>query len=232
LTTAFTVSASLAQIGEFSFILAGLGVSLGLLPLEGRNLILAGALISITLNPLLFRLVDPVQEWIRKRSRLARYMERPDPLARLPQSAPAGQPSGHVVIVGYGRVGERIGNALAERDIPIVVMEENRAIVERLRGQGLAAVSGDAGDAAALVQARVADARLLVVAVPHALRARQIIEIARALHPSIGIVCRAHSDEEAAMLAKEPGAHVFMGEHELAVGMTRAALEQCEARRR
>jgi CPA2 family monovalent cation:H+ antiporter-2 len=159
-------------------------------------------------------------------------MERPDPLARLPQSAPIGQQSGHVVIVGYGRVGERIGKALAARDIPIVVMEENRAIVERLRSDGVAAVSGDAGDAAALVEARIAGAQLLVVALPHALRARQIIDIAQALSPGIAIVCRAHSDEEAAMLAKEPGTRVFMGEHELAVGMTRAALERFEARRR
>jgi len=116
LNTSLTVSASLAQIGEFSFILASLGVTLNLLPVEGQNLILAGALISIALNPLVFGCIEPVQAWLRRRSRLARYVERPrDPLAQLPTSVAPNRLAGHVLIAGFGRVGERIGNALAER---------------------------------------------------------------------------------------------------------------------
>jgi monovalent cation:H+ antiporter-2, CPA2 family len=147
LTTALTVSASLAQIGEFSFILAGLGVSLGLLPVEGQNLILAGALISIAINPLLFATVEPLLVWIRSRSALARKFERHvDPLAELPMATDEKYLSGQVVLVGYGRVGRRIGECLAKQDIPYVVAEQNRELVERLRASGIAAVSGDASD--------------------------------------------------------------------------------------
>src|SRR5574338_759370 len=110
LNTALTVSASLAQIGEVSFILAGLGLSLKLLPVEGQSLILAGALISIAINPLVFASVKPLQGWIRSRSTLARALERPaDPLAELPMSTDERYLSGQVVLVGYGRVGRRIG---------------------------------------------------------------------------------------------------------------------------
>ena len=229
LNTALTVSASLAQIGEFSFILAGLGVSLKLLPVEGQNLILAGALISIALNPLLFGGVQPAVAWIRSRSRLARYMERPtDALAKLPIDLPSNRLAGHVLIVGFGRVGERIGAALKERDVSMVVVEQNRDVVERLRKRGIAAVSGDAADTAVLKRAHVAGARLLVIAIPDALQARTIAEHARTVRPDIEIVVRAHSDDEAALLRKDRGSHVFMGEHELALGMTRQVIESME----
>src|SRR5262249_21499601 len=131
LNTALTVSASLAQIGEFSFILANLGVSLGLLPTEGQSLILAGAIISIALNPLVFRAIEPAQAWIRSRSKLAETLERPDdPLAVLPMTVDLNRLSGQVVLVGYGRVGRRIGEALTAQGISFVVAEENREIVE------------------------------------------------------------------------------------------------------
>src|SRR5688500_11864766 len=113
LNTALTVGASLAQIGEFSFILAGLGVGLGLLPLEGQSLILAGALISIAFNPLMFAVAEPARAWITRRSSLARKLERSDdPLAELPMSTDLSRLTGHVVLVGYGRVGRRIADAL------------------------------------------------------------------------------------------------------------------------
>jgi CPA2 family monovalent cation:H+ antiporter-2 len=233
LNTALTVSASLAQIGEFSFILAGLGVSLKLLPPEGQNLILAGALISIALNPLVFRGIEPVQAWLRRRSRLARYVERPrDPLAQLPTSLPPNRLAGHVLVAGYGRVGERIGNALAERGVPFVVIEQNRDVVERLRKKGIAAVSGDADDASVLIRAHVAGARLFVLAIPDAFRARKAVEVARALQPNLEVVARAHSDDEADLLRKERAAEVFMGEHELALGMTRHVMERLEIRKK
>ena len=110
LNTALMVSASRAQVGEFSFILAGLGVSLKLLPTEGQSLILAGALISIALNPLVFHAIEPVQAWIRSRPKLARALERPDdPLAELPMTVDQNRLNGHVVLVGYGRIGRRRG---------------------------------------------------------------------------------------------------------------------------
>jgi CPA2 family monovalent cation:H+ antiporter-2 len=227
LNTALTVSASLAQIGEFSFILANLGVSQGLLPTEGQSLILAGAIISIAFNPLVFHAMEPAQAWIRSRSKLAQTLERPDdPLAVLPMTVDLNRLTGQVVLVGYGRVGRRIGEALTENSIPFVVAEENREIVEQLRERGIPAVSGDASEPAVIVQAHIQRARMLVIATPDTLDVRRMIEIARTLNPRIETVVRTHSEEEAALLEKEHAGKVFMGEHELAAGMTRHVLER------
>jgi CPA2 family monovalent cation:H+ antiporter-2 len=227
LNTALTVSASLAQIGEFSFILAGLGTALGVLPVQGQNLILAGALISIAINPLVFQAIEPAQQWIRARSQLARALERSDdPLAELPMTVPSDEVTGHVLLVGYGRVGRRIGEALAERGLRFVVADENRELVEKLRESGIHAVAGNGSDPAVLIQGHVARAYMLVIATPDTFHVRQMIEIARMLNPNIETVVRTHSDEEAAMLRKENAGKVFMGEHELALGMTRFVLEK------
>jgi len=227
LNTALTVSASLAQIGEFSFILAGLGVSLELLPKLGQDLILAGALFSIALNPLVFHAIEPAQAWIRSRSRLARRLERrDDPLAELPTTIDQRRLTGHVVLVGYGRVGRRIGEALAERGVSFVVAEQNRELVEQLRARGAPAVSGDASDPAVLIQAHIVRARMLVIATPDSFHARKMIEIARTLNSKVETVVRTHSEEEAVLLQKEQAGRVFMGEHELALGMTRYVLER------
>jgi monovalent cation:H+ antiporter-2, CPA2 family len=225
LNTALTVSASLAQIGEFSFIILALGVSLGLLPVEAQSLILAGAFISITLNPLVFKVIEPAQAWIRSRSRLARVLERvDDPLAELPTTVASSYVTNHVVVVGYGRVGKRIGEALAEQRVPLVVAEQNRETVEALRKRGIHAVAGDAADPAVLIQAHIARAAMLVIAVPDTLRARRMIETARILNPPVQIIVRTHNDEEAALLRKESGGEVFVGEHELALSMLRHVL--------
>jgi len=227
LNTALTVSASLAQIGEFSFILAGLGVNLGILSEQGQSLILAGALISIALNPLVFKAIEPAQVWIRSRSKLARTLERPDdPLAELPMTVDQNQLTAQVVLVGYGSVGRRIGEMLRERGVPFVVAEQNREIVQKLRDSGIPAVSGDAADPASLIQAHIARARMLVIATPDTFRARKMIEIARMLNPRIETVVRTHSDEEAALLQKEHAGTVFMGEHELALAMSRFVLDK------
>jgi CPA2 family monovalent cation:H+ antiporter-2 len=228
INTALTVSASLAQIGEFSFILAGMGVALGLLPVEGQSLILAGAVVSIALNPALFGLIDPVQQWILQRSALARFMERNiDRLAELPRSISPAQLTGHVLIVGYGRVGRRIGDTLRNEGLPIVVAEQNREVVSRLRGEGIPAVSGNATEPAVLIQAHIARACLLVIATPDAVAARAMIEIARKLQPTLPVIVRTHSDDEAALLRRVVGdANVFMGEEELATGMARQVLAQ------
>jgi monovalent cation:H+ antiporter-2, CPA2 family len=229
LNTALTVGASLAQIGEFSFILAGLGRSLGLLPPEGQSLILAGALISISLNPLLFAAIEPVQAWIRSRSGRARSLERNvDPLAELPASVDQTKLSGHVLLVGYGGVGRRIAEILAERRIPFVVAEQNREVVERLRELNIPAVSGDASQPGVLIQAHVHRASLLVVAAADVLQIRRMVEVARTLNPKIETLLRTHSNEEAALLERERLGAVFMGEQQLALAMSRHILARWE----
>jgi monovalent cation:H+ antiporter-2, CPA2 family len=225
LNTALTVGASLAQIGEFSFILAGLGVSLDLMPPEGESLILAGALISISINPLVFAAIEPAQSWIRSRSKLARALERSDdPLSELPASVNQDLLTGHVVLVGYGRVGRRIGDVLKSKSIPFVVAEQSRELVEALRDQNVPAVSGDASDPAVLIQAHVARARLLIVAIPDAAGVRKMVETAKTLNPRIEILLRTHTDEEAELLRRENLGTVFMSEHELAAAITRHAM--------
>ncbi|MFC5523749.1 YbaL family putative K(+) efflux transporter [Polaromonas jejuensis] len=227
LNTALTVSASLAQIGEFSFILVGLGASLGLLPPEGQSLVLAGALISIALNQLVFKAVEPFQRWILARSALARKLEaRDDPMAELPATTEAKYLSRHVVLVGYGRVGRRIATALAAHHIPFVVAEQNRELVERLRAEGLAAVSGDAVEPVVLIQAHIAQARMLVIATPDTLDVRQMIATARALNPGIETVVRTHNEAEARLLDSEHAGRIFLGEQELAQSMARHVLER------
>jgi CPA2 family monovalent cation:H+ antiporter-2 len=230
LNTALTVSASLAQIGEFSFILAGLGLSLGLLPAEGMSLVLAGALISIALNPLLFAAIEPLRRWILQRSALARQLEqRTDPYAELPTSTERKYLQGQVVLVGYGRVGKRIAEALEASSIPYVVVEQNRELVEDLRQQGKVAVSGNAADPVVLVQAHVAEAAMLVVATPDPFNLRQMAETARTLNPGIEIVLRTHSEDESVLLCKDGIGKVFFGEEELAKGMTNHVLERLGA---
>jgi CPA2 family monovalent cation:H+ antiporter-2 len=227
LNTALTVSASLAQIGEFSFILAGLGLSLGLLSADGQSLILAGAIISIALNPFVFAAVEPAQRWVRSRSERARLAERgEDPLAQLPADVTPARMTDHVVLVGYGRVGRRIGEALEKNGVTFVVAEQNRELVERLRQAGMLAVSGDAGDPGVLIQAHVARAKALVIASPDTPRARAMLDTARRLNPDIETVVRTHTDAEAKLLRDDGVNGVFMGEAELARGMIRHTLRQ------
>ncbi|MEO8275520.1 MAG: cation:proton antiporter [Thermoanaerobaculia bacterium] len=229
LKTALLVGASRAQIGEFSFILAAMGVGLGILPVEGHDLILAGALVSIPLNHFLFAAIDPVLAWTRKRSPGGAADERPmDPLAALPMTVDEAQLRGHVVLVGYGRVGRRLGEAMAAKGIHFVVAEQSREVVEKLRSQGIHAVKGDASDATVLAQTHVMHARLLVIATPDTFAARKMMEIARILNPKIDTVVRTHSEEEAELLQKEKAGMVFMGEHELASGMSRYILGTLE----
>jgi CPA2 family monovalent cation:H+ antiporter-2 len=201
LSTALTVSVSLAQIGEFSFILIGLGAQLGVLPPAAQSLVVAGALLSIALNPLLFSAVEPLRRWILARSALARRLEaRDDPLAELPMSTAPRFLSGHVVLVGHGRVGRAIVERLDAAGVPCVIVDQTRERIEALRVAGRAAVSGDAAGPAVLVQAHVAEAALLVVATPESSAMRPMIETARSLNPGIGIVARAPNAEEATLL--------------------------------
>ena len=226
LNTAITVSASLAQIGEFSFILAALGMSLGLLPDLGQNLILAGAIISIAVNPLMFKAINPLQEWLRSKSDLARRLERSaDPLAELPMTVTHERLTGQVVLVGYGRVGKRIAQELSRQGVHYVVAEQNREMVEELRRHDQPAVAGNAADPAVLIQAHIARAAMLVIATPDTFHVRAMVETAKALNPHIRILVRSHNEEEARLLREETGGTVFIGEHELAGSMTRHVLD-------
>ncbi len=230
LHTALTVSASLAQIGEFSFILVALGGSLGVMPPEAGSLVVAGALISIALNPLVFKCIDPLQRWLLARSQLARDLAaRDDPLAELPRSTDPKYLSQQVVLVGYGRVGRRLAEALLADGVPFVVAEQNREVVEKLRARGIAAVFGDASTPETLVQAHVARARMLVIATADTLGVRQMAANAKLLNPGIEIVVRSHNEEEARRLEEELSGRVFLGEHELALAMTRYVLGRCRA---
>lgn len=226
LTTALTVSAGLAQIGEFSFILAGLGFSLGLLPPEAASFILAGAILSIALNPLIFHGIEPIRNWLEAHAPHARGLAgRNDPLAMLPSEVEPEHVSGHLVLVGYGRVGERVGQALLAQGVPFVVAEQNREIVEKLRAAGIKAVFGEASEAAVLVQAHIARAAMLVIAAPDTVHVLKMLETARALNPGIATVVRTHTDEDGARLVKERVDRVFMGEDELAHSITAYVLE-------
>ncbi|HEY0824068.1 MAG TPA: YbaL family putative K(+) efflux transporter [Ramlibacter sp.] len=230
LHTALTVSASLAQIGEFSFILMGLGSSLGVLPPQAQSLVVAGALISIALNPLVFRGIEPLQRMLLARSQVARDLAaRDDPLAELPMSTDPKYLDRQVVLVGYGRVGRKVAEALLAGHVPFVVADQNRALVEELRARGIPAVSGDAAHPEVLVQAHVARARMLVIATPDTLGVRQMAAHARMLNPGIEIAVRSHNEDEARRLEEELAGRVFVGEHELAQAMSRHVLERCGA---
>lgn len=227
LNTALTVSASLAQIGEFSFILAGLGVTLGVLSQEAQSLIMAGALISIAVNPLIFAAISPFQKWLCAHSALAQKMEWPtNPLTVLPPFDNNFPLSNQVILVGYGRVGRRIADNLTQKNIPFVVIETSRKLVKRLRDQKMAAILGDAANPHILVNAQLEKARVLVIATPDTFDVRQMLKSARRINTHIITVVRTHNEEEAHLLKREMAQKVFLAEDELAQGMSEYVLEQ------
>ena len=221
--TALTISSSLAQIGEFSFILAALGVGLGLMPPEARDLILAGALLSITFNPFAFGMIAPMTRWLDRHPRVTALLER-----RNRRQAPAGPQAiglrNHAVIVGYGRVGSVVGHALEAQGLKFAVIENHQRIVEDLRAQNTVAIQGDASAPGVLNLAAIEHARLLVIASPDGFQARRILELARERNPRIAIVVRTHSASELAYLIGQGVDRAVMGELELALEMTDYAL--------
>ena len=214
--TALTISASLAQIGEFSFILAGLGVSLALLPEQGRDLILAGAIISILLNPLLFAALDHVVE---------RREQRRVEVAEITETDTAREPirptrlANHIVLVGHGRVGSAISAALRTKGVPLFVIEYNEDAVAALKTTGVETLSGNAADPELIATANLGGARCLLVAIPNAFEGGQVVQQARAINPKLLIVARAHSEAEIEHLKKHGADLVVMGEHEIAKAM-------------
>ncbi len=208
-STALTISASLAQIGEFSFILAALGVSLGMLTQVGQDLILAGAIISIFANPFCFSILD---RWQRKQDKVADGQPAPP---REEELVPTTK-TGHAVIVGSGRVGGLICEAFLRQAKPMLVIEEDKGMVEQLRGRAIEVISGNAATIEVLNAANLAGARWLFVAIPQSFEAGQVVAQARAMSPSLEIVVRAHSEAEMDYLAGHGATTVVMAERETA----------------
>lgn len=224
--TAFTISASLAQVGEFSFILAALGKKLGLLPPEGESLIVAAALISITFNPLAFWASSRMAAWVSERPRLAALLERPPgPVADRPEGVDPTSLHDHVVIVGFGQVGSAVSLALEQRGIPFVVVEQNRDRAAAVRAQGnLPIVYGDGTRLHVLDEAAIARARMLIVTVPDPYHARAVLELARSKNPTIHTVARTHSESERAYLESHGIGTALVGEEELGLGLAHHAI--------
>jgi len=214
--TAVLIAASLAQIGEFSFILVTLGLSLGVLPEAGRDLVLAGSILSILANPAVFALAG----WLRSQ-RLKRLAAGAAAAAAGPTAEDVAAPhrvagGDHVVVIGYGRVGKRVVDALAAENAPTVIVETDLDRVEDLRRNGQTAILGNAARPEVLEAAGVAQASSLLVAVPNGLEAGEIVARARELNPNLRIVARAHLDGELEHILKSGADRVIMGEQEIA----------------
>jgi CPA2 family monovalent cation:H+ antiporter-2 len=228
LRTALTLGASVGQIGEFSFIVIALGISLGVLPVDARGLVLASAIASITLNPLLFALIEPVERFFDQRPWLLRRVQRYSVTMNTTMEMSPDADSrriGHAIIVGYGRVGSTIGEVLKGEGLPFVAIDRDRVKVEEIREQGIHAIFGDAAAPGGLLRyAGIAGARLLIVTAPEPIRARLIVDEARKLRADVPIVVRVHSESDMKMFQKLKVDRVLLGERELAFGMARFAL--------
>ncbi|MDP1838704.1 MAG: YbaL family putative K(+) efflux transporter [Reyranella sp.] len=217
---ALTIAAALAQIGEFSFILAVLGVQLDIMPPRGRDLIVAGALLSILVNPLIFLLLDRMT-----RSAAAAEAKANVPAPPVPSETQAA-PTGHAVLVGHGRVGSRIAGALKAANMPLLVIEDKEADVEALKARGIAAITGVAGEESTLEQLNLPAAKWLISAIPDPFEAGNLIERARKANPSIRVMARAHTDAEVDYLRGLGAELVVMGEDEIAKRIIKNVLPQ------
>ncbi|MRG56956.1 Kef family K(+) transporter [Phyllobacterium sp. SYP-B3895] len=221
--TALIISASLAQIGEFSFILAELGVDLGMLPQEGRDLILGGAILSILVNPLAFAAVTYLKPRLEKRAAATEPVaDAAEPSTVEAEAVEEVQPTtltDHAVLVGYGRVGSLVGEALKERGKPFLVIEDADKTVARLRDDNIETIVGNAANGDILAAANLVGARQLILAIPNAFEAGQVVVKARAANPTINILARAHSDAEVQHLQDLGADTVIMGEREIARGL-------------
>lgn len=217
LHTALTVAAALAQIGEFSFILAALGLQLKILPQEGMSLVLAGAIISIALNPFAFATIGPARDFIKKRWAFARRMDaRIDPMSLMPDSVCSDILHGHVVLVGYGEKGKIILDELLQRHLSVVVVDDHHAVVEELREKKVNSIYGDATDPAILIQAHIHEAAILVLAIDNEILCRKIVETAKILRPTIETVMPAENEEDAKALKADGVAQAFVPDELLA----------------
>jgi len=222
--TALTVSASLAQIGEFSFILAGLGMAYGLLPADGRDLILAGAILSIALNPITFAGITPLANWLEARPRLLKLLERRGAEKHRIPVASTDALRDHAILVGFGRVGSAIAEVLRDQGLPFAVIERDHLMLASAQSAGVPTIVGDAAAPGVLASAGLARARIVVVATPDSFQARRIVELAHEQRPGVDLVVRTHSTSELRKLEELKVGRAVMGERELARGMVEYAL--------
>jgi len=210
-STALTISASLAQIGEFAFIIAGLGVALQILPPEGQSLVLAGALVSIMLNPLVFGLLDRWQ---------ARQLAV-QPQAREPDEAvgPSRDLHDHAIVIGYGRVGSELAQVLRDKGVPVLVIDDNKDHVEAAHAAGIAAIRGSAAADKVLAEAHPERAKIAVLAIPQPLESGEALAKLRAINPGLTLLARAHSDAEVRHLLEHGADGTVMAERELAYSL-------------
>jgi K+:H+ antiporter len=223
LQRAATVAGSLSQIGEFSFILAGLGVTLKILPKAGQDFILAGAILSILVNPLMFYVSNRLNSWLTERDKIRAPASILEP--QFP-ALPATGLSGHAILIGYGRVGRSVGEVLLKNGQPLLVVEEQKEIVNQLRAKGIEVIEANAVDPGLLLATNVVAARWLISAIPNALESGSTIEQARSLNPNLQIIARADSDEEVEHLTQYGANLVIVGEREIARGITNYVLDQ------
>jgi CPA2 family monovalent cation:H+ antiporter-2 len=209
-STALTISTSLAQIGEFAFIIAGLGLTLGILPKDGHSLVLAGALISIMLNPILFMGLD---RWQAREDARALRDAPPEP-AVVPMDI-----AGHAIVVGYGRVGSQLAKLLQARDVPLVVIEDDADLVARSRANGFLSIRGNAANPRVMDEAAPRRASMAVFAIPQALEAGETIARLKAINPSITVLARAHSDGQVKHLLEHGADAAVLAERELAYSL-------------
>ncbi len=214
--TALTISASLAQIGEFSFILAGLGLSLKILPQTGHDLILAGALLSIVLNPFLFAWLD--------RRQAQQQAVAPEPAAPELPPGPPIDTDGHAIVIGYGRVGSQLAGVLRQRGVPVLVIDDNIDHVREAHAAGIPAIRGSAAADKVLAEAHPETARIAILAIPQPLEAGEALAKLRAINPSLTLLARAHSDAEVRHLLEHGADGAVLAERELAYSLAEMVL--------
>jgi len=235
LRVALAVAVALAQIGEFSFILAILGKDLGLLTDTAMHTVVATAIISITLNPLLYRLIDPVEAWIARHPRLWGWLTAhthtllPPTAAGVPDGTPAASPDHRAVVVGYGPVGQTVTRLLQDNNIAPTIIELNRDTVRCLREAGVSAVYGDASHREILQGAGVDSAGSLILSAAGLQASAEVIRLARVLNPAIRILARAAYVRDSPALHQAGAEYVFSGEGEVALAMTEALLRSLGA---
>lgn len=209
--TALTISASLAQIGEFAFIIAGLGVTLKILPPTGQALVLAGALISIMLNPLVFGLLD---RWLLKHQETA-----PTTVETELPPGPSLDLHDHAIVIGYGRVGSALAQVLRDRGVPVMIIDDNKEHVAEAHAAGLPGIRGSAASDRVLAEAHPERAKIAVLAIPQPLEAGETLAKLRALNPGLTLLARAHSDAEVKHLLAHGADGTVMAERELAYSL-------------
>ncbi|MDW9827742.1 Kef family K(+) transporter [Sinorhizobium meliloti] len=226
LPIAVTLGLSLAQIGEFSFILAGLGVELHLLPETGRDLVLAGAILSILINPLLFAGLDRLMPRLENRAAVRTEEEgRIDITPKLTTTSLTD----HAILVGYGRVGRLVAETLQNAGQPYLIVEERQVVADQLRAGGVDVISGNAAQPGLLEAANVNSAKWLISAIPNPFESGNFIEHARATNPKLEIIARAHSDAEVEYLKRLGANLIIMGEKEIARSISEHILSNINA---